>query len=586
MRIKFILILFGIMPALYVVQAQQVIYTSPLHKAELVSRYSNVILHFDLPLSEAQIHDIASVTITGSKSGEIAHSLYHLNDRRKCILQPAQPWQPGERVTVDWPSWIDSQDKTARFMISPLKAEAHGDLTVEQRSDTLPDGFPEISINMTNDATPGDLLLSLAVSSEFKLVRLDNSGHPVSYTEDQAIVRYTNFAPAGDDTYIYHVDPPGVEAMFYVIDENFERLDSFHAGPGYVADSHDAIILDNGNALVLVYDRQPVDMSMVVAGGNPNAFVTGLIIQEVDNLNNVIWEWRSWDHFEITDGISQASTSLIDFTGSNISYVHANSLELDLDGNIILSSRNMHEVTKIDRTTGNIIWRLGGKNNQFAFDGDTLGFTDQHDARIVAPGRLTVFDNGNFHDAPLSRVVEYAIDEQNLTATLVWKFDNPYGSQSIGSGNAQRLDNGHTLIGWGAISPNSAPVVTEVDADGNVVFELSFFDGVEYRTQYSYRWFRVVSDTTTSINEVQESDQHKIYPNPTSSVLQIESGSAGQNIAEVSVFAPDGQFLVKFSDLNSPKVRLELPELASGRYFLALEIEGRRYWRKVVLINH
>ncbi|MBK6877832.1 MAG: hypothetical protein IPG99_15635 [Ignavibacteria bacterium] len=36
-------------------------------------------------------------------------------------------------------------------------------------------------------------------------------------------------------------------------------------------------------------------------------------------------------------------------------YCHGNALEIDYDGNIILSSRNMSEITKISRSSGNII---------------------------------------------------------------------------------------------------------------------------------------------------------------------------------------------------------------------------------------
>ena len=37
------------------------------------------------------------------------------------------------------------------------------------------------------------------------------------------------------------------------------------------------------------------------------------------------------------------------------------------DGHILLSSRRLSEITKINRQSGKIIWRLGGANNQFKF---------------------------------------------------------------------------------------------------------------------------------------------------------------------------------------------------------------------------
>ena len=55
----------------------------------------------------------------------------------------------------------------------------------------------------------------------------------------------------------------------------------------------------------------------------------GLIIQEIDENKNVVFQWRSWDHMEITDA------EHINFTGTNIDYVHGNAIDYDHDGNIL-----------------------------------------------------------------------------------------------------------------------------------------------------------------------------------------------------------------------------------------------------------
>ena len=80
-------------------------------------------------------------------------------------------------------------------------------------------------------------------------------------------------------------------------------------------------------------------------------WVVGLIIEEQDENKNVVFQWRSWDHFKITD-----ATYDIDLTDSVVDYVHGNAIEVDDDGNLLISSRHMDEVTKIDRQTGEIIW--------------------------------------------------------------------------------------------------------------------------------------------------------------------------------------------------------------------------------------
>ena len=87
-------------------------------------------------------------------------------------------------------------------------------------------------------------------------------------------------------------------------------------------------VLNNGHALLMSYDKQPVNMSLIVPGGHPNAMVTGLIIQEIDENKNVVFQWRSWDHYLITDAVD------VNLTFSTIDYCHGNAIELDNDGNL------------------------------------------------------------------------------------------------------------------------------------------------------------------------------------------------------------------------------------------------------------
>lgn len=91
------------------------------------------------------------------------------------------------------------------------------------------------------------------------------------------------------------------DSTWYLMDSHYNVVDSYTAGDGYVADLHDFLLLPNGDALLMAYDKETVDMSKYVSGGQKNASVTGLVIQEMDPSKNVIFEWRSWDHFAFTD---------------------------------------------------------------------------------------------------------------------------------------------------------------------------------------------------------------------------------------------------------------------------------------------
>jgi hypothetical protein len=165
-----------------------------------------------------------------------------------------------------------------------------------------------------------------------------------------------------------------------------------------------------------------------------------------------------------------------------------NSIAIDYDENIIISSRHLSEITKIDRITGEIIWRLGGVNNQFTFIDEDIPLSYQHDARPVPgkPNHYTCFDNGTHRNPKFSRAVEYKIDTINMTATKVWEYrDSPNDRYSWFMGNAQRLSNGNTLINW---ADYPFPKITEVSPEGEKLLDASFeLDLFTYRT-HKFEW--------------------------------------------------------------------------------------------------
>ncbi|MCK5839102.1 MAG: aryl-sulfate sulfotransferase, partial [Bacteroidales bacterium] len=203
------------------------------------------------------------------------------------------------------------------------------------------------------------------------------------------------------------------------------------------------------------------------------------IIQELDADHNVIFQWRSWDHFEITDANHH------DFTEAMVDYVHGNAFEIDYDDQLLFSCRDMEEITKIDRNSGEIIWRFGlhAQNNMFTFTNDTIGFSWQHDIRRLDNGNITVYDNGNYHVPKFSQAVEYQIDEVNFTATLAWNFIHDPVVFARATGANRRLDNGNSFICWGLTWPIN---YSEVRQDGHVAWELHWPNNV-----WEYRAFRL-----------------------------------------------------------------------------------------------
>ncbi|MCK4677515.1 MAG: aryl-sulfate sulfotransferase [Bacteroidales bacterium] len=134
----------------------------------------------------------------------------------------------------------------------------------------------------------------------------------------------------------------------------------------YVLDKHDFEISDSGNIILLGRSFRTVDMSTIVDGENSAATVYDVVIQEFDKNKNLLYIWNSADYFKITD--ANEESPFIDFTASVIDYVHANSITIDSDTSLLLSCRHTDKITKINRRTGNVIWRLGGRNNDFSYN--------------------------------------------------------------------------------------------------------------------------------------------------------------------------------------------------------------------------
>jgi arylsulfotransferase ASST len=391
-------------------------------------------------------------------------------------------------------------------------------------TDTLPADLPPAAVLQGGPTASGDLFLSA--------IRFDDPAYQ-SYlmivANDGTPRFYRKLTGSGFD---FKVQEPGrityfdaAASAYYAMNARCAVVDSFQAGNGYLTDVHELQLLPNGHALLMSYDAHVVDMSAVVEGGNPSAVVSGLVIQELDRAKDVVFQWRSWDHFQITDTVRPLTAPTID-------YAHGNAIEPDADGNLLISSRHMNEITKISREDGHIIWRWGGKNNEFTFVNDPDGFNHQHSVRRIANGHVMLFDNGDFHDPPYSRAVEYALDETAKTATLVWQYRNSPEAYGFAMGSVQRLANGNTVIGWGSTSP----ALTEVTPQGTKVEELALPNGV-----YSYRAFR--------------HDWPPIIA--TSLVLEPGRVDAGTPPAEVTVWIrPENELFFPTDSIDASSVRL------------------------------
>jgi hypothetical protein len=437
--------------------------------------------------------------VQGQQSGTHSGQTSLADDGKTIIFKPTHAFTPGEQVQVSVePFSPDQQTNYSPFAYNftvavnqkpggvgassqPLKTAP---ASAFPNALTIPQDIPHYTVTTSSTSTANEGYIfvapipwTAAVTGDYLLI-LDSQGQLIYHQSMASALNAYDFKvqPTGQLSYFSQKDN-----AYYVMDSHYQVVDKYTVGDGYTTDLHDLQLLPNGNALLMSYDAEAVDMSQVVSGGQPNAVVTGLIIQEQDPSRNVIFEWRSWDHVAFTD--SNAS-----LTEQKIDLVHGNALAMANDGNLLLSSRNLSEITKINLQTGAVLWRLGGKANQFTFTNDQP-FAFQHDIRQLPNGDITLFDNQGTQETPApSRGVEYQLNETNKTVTKIWEYKPAPTIFGTFMGDTQRLSDGNTFLDWGApFIADGYQYVTmnEVTPNNQVIFQLAFD-----QPYVSYRAFR------------------------------------------------------------------------------------------------
>jgi hypothetical protein len=263
-----------------------------------------------------------------------------------------------------------------------------------------------------------------------------------------------------------------------MLDTSYREVMRIRAGNGYRADLHEMLVTPRGTALLIAYPYVHADLRAV--GGPRDGMAIDGVVQEVDlETGHVLFEWHSLDHV----GLEESHWPLPEDPRTvAYDYAHLNSVAIDDDGDLLVNARHTWAAYKIDRRTGTVRWRLGGKKSDFEMGpGTTFGY--QHDARRQDDGTITIFDNSSTPPvAKFSRALVLKLDEKAMTATLVHAFEHPTKVLTPHQGNAQRLPDGHVMVGFGG-----EPYATEYTDDGQVVFDGKLVVGDTYRA-YRLPW--------------------------------------------------------------------------------------------------
>merc|ERR1712216_465873 len=127
--------------------------------------------------------------------------------------------------------------------------------------------------------------------------------------------------------------------------------------------------------------------------------------------------------------------------------IHFNHAQLTRDDNgelaVYISVRDFNSVQKVNFTTGEVIWEIGGKDGQFNItdiDGTEYvahqghsPWNHQHNAEFVGDGKIAMFDNGyNGSTVRHSRMLLLDVNEEDKSAEVVWEWSTGVHSLIFG----------------------------------------------------------------------------------------------------------------------------------------------------------
>ncbi|MEW2357786.1 arylsulfotransferase family protein [Spirillospora sp. NPDC029432] len=348
-----------------------------------------------------------------------------------------------------------------------------------ERYVTRPDiELPEITVRRTGATAGGPLFLTPhRGTGQSDALIVDGEGRPVWFQRSERLITDLRVQTYRGEPVLTYWEGERLEGGHgrgtgIILDGSYRKIATVRTGNGVEADFHEFRLTDRGTALLIAYPKVKADLR--VLGGARDGEMVDNRIQEVDvRTGRVLLDWSARRHLALDESFVEAGEGTLD-------PFHVNSVEADGE-TLLVSARNTHAVYSLDRRTGAVRWRLGGKRSDFEM-GAAASFAWQHDARRVGGGRVSLFDNHieNAGDGP-SRGIVLDVDEERRRASLASTFAvGPRFGQYMG--NLQSLPGGNLLVGWGSTSG-----ATEFAADGTVVMEIGLGGSASYRA-YRMEW--------------------------------------------------------------------------------------------------
>jgi hypothetical protein len=330
----------------------------------------------------------------------------------------------------------------------------------------LPTDLPAFSAGGP-DPSPGYIVFAAGVYG----IVIDNSGRVVWYHRFPTGPGL-NFQPQPNGRYAARPAPAsGAPAVWVELEPLGAVTRMLPCSGGLQARPHDLLAQPDGSYWILCDDVRP--LGVPAPPGSAYTHALGTSVQWISGTSELLFEWAPFDHFDM----GTTSWEPTDPTGQVANWTHGNALDIDPDGNLLVSFRNLSEITRIDTRTGNVIWRMGGEHNEFNLEGGAMPpFARQHGVRSLGEGRLLLLDN--LGDPSRSSAELYEYDEDLRTLRLSRSYPSSASVVAQLGGNTQGLPGGRVLVSFG-----SGGSVEEFDAEGRVVWRIEGNPGYIFRAQ-------------------------------------------------------------------------------------------------------
>ncbi|MDQ6607872.1 MAG: arylsulfotransferase family protein [Actinomycetota bacterium] len=466
--------------------------------ATAVSVYPIAGARYEAPATQIAFRGVApgaigSVSVVGSKSGAHLGTIAPDSDGQGGSFIPATPFTSGEKVTVTTAlNVVGGTGGVFSFTIvhpanlqkfPPLPQVPVGSNGL-QHFRSRPDLTPAALTVTQNSApaSPGDIFVApqFGPTQDGPMI-LDRLGrlvwfHPTPIGSRLLSTDFRVQSLFGQPVLTWwqgHTVSGSGSGAGYIYNRYYQQQYVVHAADGLGMDLHEFLLTNSGQAYLIA-------VSPIRVAGDRRPLVDA-VVQEIDiKTGLVLFEWHALDRISLQES-SQVGPHI---GGHIVDPFHVNSVGLDRDGNLIVSARNTSAVYKLDRSTGQIIWRLGGKKSSFKMgSGTTTAF--QHDARVQPDGTITIFDDGagppKVH--PSSRGIRVALDLKHMTASLVKAYNHSPNISAIFEGSTQSLPGGDVFLGWG-----QQPYFSENNASGKQDFDAHFNEPTASYRAYRFPW--------------------------------------------------------------------------------------------------